>query len=423
MTKHSSTRGQHLLAADRLFSTGSGLFSRVAGLGARRLLDHIDAGLEQGAIVLTTPDGDGRVLGGRAAGPQAVVALRSWRALVRLAVGGSVGWFRAWMEGEWESPDPVILFELFMVNRISLGEAGRASGPSRFLNRLLRGLQANTRAGARRNIGFHYDLGNDFYNAWLDETLTYSSAVFADPQAGDEALEQAQFRKVRLLLDRLNLKPGDRLLEIGSGWGYLAEVAARDYGVHVHGITLSEEQLGFARERIARAGLSDRVTFSLTDYRDVEGRYDAVASVEMVEAVGREYWPDFLAAIARTLKPHGRAALQLISIDDAIFQGYARNADFIQTYIFPGGLLISERRFRAIAEGCGLAWRDRQGYAAHYAETLRRWGTRFDEAVAAGRLPPGFDPHFHRLWRYYLMYCEGGFRGGGIDAVQITLAR
>ena len=423
MTRNMRSRGEHLLAAGRRFSTGGGLFSRLAGLGARRILDRIDAGLEKGAIDVTFPDGACRRLGGHGDGPQAVVRLNSWRALVRLAVSGSVGWFRAWMQKEWESPDPVVLFELFMVNRVSLGNAGRASGINRLFNRMVHALQANTRSGARRNIGFHYDLGNDFYASWLDRTLTYSSAIFAEPISADEPLEDAQRRKVHLLLDRLALKPGDRLLEIGSGWGYLAEVAARDYGAYVVSITLSEEQLAFARQRIADAGLEGQVTFSLTDYRDVTGGFDAVASVEMVEAVGEAYWPDFLTAIAHVLKPGGKAALQLISMDEDIFEGYARNADFIQTYIFPGGMLISEERFRTIAARIGLGWQDRAGYARHYSETLRRWRKSFDAAVAEGRLPAGFDTAFHDLWRYYLMYCEGGFTGGGIDVVQITLTK
>ena len=423
MTKHpASHRGHHLLTAGKRFSTG-GVLALAAAPLARRLLDRIDQGLERGSISVRLPGGSKRLLGRRTAGPEAVVILNSWRALARLATGGSVGWFRAWMEGEWDSPDPVALFELFVVNRDTLGGAGRASGAGRLVNRLLHGLRNNSHGRARRNIGFHYDLGNDFYQAWLDETQTYSSALFAEPVSSAEPLEAAQTRKVRALLDRLNLKPGDRLLEIGCGWGYLAEVAARDYGVHVHGITLSQEQLAFARERISRAGLADRVALSLTDYRDLTGQYDAVTSVEMVEAVGEEYWPAFLKAVTQALKPGGRAALQLISIDDAIYESYARNADFIQTYIFPGGMLISEERFSAIAAGQGLLWHDRRGLAPHYVETLKRWRARFDAAVAEGRFPTGFDERFHRLWRYYLMYCEGGFRGGGIDVVQVTLVK
>jgi cyclopropane-fatty-acyl-phospholipid synthase len=307
-----------------------------------------------------------------------------------------------------------------MRNASRLGDAGRAKGPWKLVNRLAHLLNANGRRRARRNISHHYDLGNDFYAAWLDASMTYSSAIFAAPET---SLEAAQEHKIRTLLDRLDLAPGQHLLEIGCGWGGLAEIAARDYGVRVTGLTLSSEQKAYADGRLAKAGLADRTTIALTDYRDVAGAFDAVASVEMAEAVGQEYWPAYLESIARVLKPGGRAALQLISMRDDLFERYAANADFIQTYVFPGGLLISEPRFRAIAEKAGLAWRDRQGYGADYAETLERWRARYDEAVGRNRLPEGFDEAFHSLWRYYLMYCEGGFRSGGIDVAQVTLIR
>src|SRR6185436_5440422 len=338
-------------------------------------------------------------LGGRGAGPVATVNLGSWRALVRLASSGSVGWYKAWARGEWESPDPVAIFELFAANAASLGDTARAKGPWRLLNWLAHRLRANDRSRARRNIEHHYDLGNDFYAAWLDHGMTYSSAIFDSPGDPGETLESAQERKVHALLDRLELKPGQELLEIGCGWGGLAEIAARDYGVHVTGLTLSSEQKAYADGRLANAGLDDLTHIALTDYRDVVGRFDAVASVEMVEAVGGEYWPSHLHTIARVLKPGGRAALQLISIRDDLFDHYAANADFIQTYIFPGGMLIGEARFRAIAEAAGLEWRDRAGYGLHYAETLRRWRTRYDDAVEEGKLPGGFDIAFHNLWR------------------------
>jgi len=408
------------VAADRGFSTGSTLVARLFASGFNRLLDRIDAGLAFGAIDVIPPDGAVRRLGGRGVGPIAEVRLHNWQPLMRLIVSGSVGWYRAWAEGEWESPDPVALFDLFMRNRHTLGSAGRAKGHGRWLNRLLHGFRHNSREGARRNIAFHYDLGNDFYSVWLDPTMTYSSAVFAAPS---DSLEVAQRNKIRLLLDRLDLKPGSRLLEIGSGWGGLAVAAARDYGAMVSGITLSEEQLAYAARRAADDGLADRIAFALRDYRDVAEQYDAVASVEMVEAVGQRYWPDYMAAIARALRPGGRAAIQFIAIDDAIFEGYAANADFIQTYIFPGGMLISESRFRGAAEAAGLRWEDRRGYGLHYAETLKRWRQSFDAAARERRLPAGFDDAFVRLWRYYLMYCEGGFRGGGIDVAQVTLVK
>lgn len=415
-------RGKHLVAADRGFATGGGLVARLFAGGFRKLLDRIDGALVNGRIDATLPDGSFRTFGGRADGPVAIVHVRSWRAFVRLASSGSVGWYKAWARGEWASDDPVALFELFMLNAGPLGDTARAKGPWKLVNWLAHRLRANDPRQSRRNIAHHYDLGNDFYAAWLDRGMTYSSAIFAEPIAAKEPLERAQDRKVRLLLDRLDLKPGQHLLEIGCGWGGLAEIAARDYDVRVTCLTLSAEQKAYADGRLAAAGLTDRVRIQLCDYRDVTGRYDAVASVEMVEAVGEEYWPAYLQAIARALKGGGRAALQLISIRDDLFDRYAASADFIQTYVFPGGLLIGEARFRGLAEAAGLAWQDRVGYGRHYAETLRRWRTRYEHAVEKGRLG-GFDDAFHDLWRYYLMYCEGGFRGGGIDVAQATLVK
>ena len=415
-------RGRHLLTADRGFLTGGGIVSRFVAPAFRVVLDRVDAGLAEGAIEATLPDGTYRRLGGRAPGPVAVVRLASWRALFRLATSGSVGWYRAWADGEWSSPDPVPLFDLFMRNRLTLGGVARAQGPVRLVNRIAHALRRNDRAGARRNIAHHYDLGNDFYAAWLDPTLSYSSALFAEPISPDEPLETAQRRKVDTLLDRLAITPGDRLLEIGCGWGFLAESAARR-GAGVVALTLSAEQQAAARARIAAAGQSERVEVALRDYRDVGGTFDAIASVEMVEAIGAEQWPAYFAAISRLLRPGGRAALQYILIADDIFDRYAASADFIQTYIFPGGMLVSERRFRAAAEAAGLVWQARHGFGLHYAETLRRWREAFDAAAEAGRLPAGFDAAFVRLWRYYLMYCEGGFRGGGIDVAQVTLTK
>ncbi|HWH23252.1 MAG TPA: cyclopropane-fatty-acyl-phospholipid synthase family protein [Allosphingosinicella sp.] len=394
------------------------------GGGFNRILDRIDRGLDEGGIDATLPDGSRRILGGRAPGPMPVVRLHSWRAIVRLVTSGSVGWYKAWALGEWSSPDPVPLFDLFMRNGESLGRVARAKGLWRSVNRAAHLLRRNSKSRARANIAFHYDLGNDFYRAWLDESMTYSSALFAEPVSAGEPLEAAQERKIRALLDRLELKPGQRLLEIGCGWGSLAELAARDYGVEVVGLTLSEEQKAYADVRMARAGLADNVAIQLLDYRDIEGRFNAVASVEMVEAVGQDYWGAYLRTISRVLAAGGRAAIQLISIRDALFDHYASSADFIQTYIFPGGMLVSEPRFRKLAEEAGLEWKDRTGFGLHYAETLKRWRIRYDRAVEEeGRLPSGFDDRFHDLWRYYLMYCEGGFRGGGIDVAQVTLVK
>ncbi|MEG3122653.1 cyclopropane-fatty-acyl-phospholipid synthase family protein [Sphingomonas sp. GB1N7] len=394
------------------------LLNRFHGL-FHRILDRIDAGLQVGAIEAQLPDGTRRMLGGRAPGPVAIVDMPSWRAIVRLVTGGSAGWYKAWAAGDWSSPDPVPLFDLFMRNAVSLGETARAGGLVRFLGRLAHRFRRNDKKGSRRNIEFHYDLGNDFYALWLDPGMTYSSAIF---ETQDQPLEDAQATKLHAMLARTATAPGDTILEIGSGWGSFAETAARA-GRNVHGITLSAEQKAAVDLRMAEAGLGGEVTVSLTDYRDVAGQFDAVVSIEMVEAVGQEYWPAYLAAISAALKPGGRAAIQYILIDDAIFESYARNVDFIQRYVFPGGMLLSESRFRALAEAEGLDWQDRFAFGLDYAETLRRWRVAFDAAVDAGQLPSEFDQHFVDLWRYYLMYCEGGFRGGGIDVAQVTLIK
>jgi cyclopropane-fatty-acyl-phospholipid synthase len=412
-----ASRGAHLLNADRTFATGGGLIGHAAAPAFRRIVEQLHTRLLQGGIHATLPSGEERRIGFHAPGPEPVVHLNSWLALVRLATSGSVGWYKAWERGEWSSPDPVPLFELFMLNAESLGGTARAKGPFRLLNWLAHQWRDNALGQARENIAAHYDLGNDFYAAWLDPTMTYSSARFAP---GDD-LDAAQERKIALLLDRLQIRPGNRLLEIGCGWGALAIAAAR-LGAVVTGLTLSTEQKAWSERRIAEEGLSDRITIRLEDYREHGGAYDAVASVEMVEAVGQRWWPAYLDAIAGALKPRGRAALQFIAIRPDLFDRYAASADFIQTYIFPGGMLLHEPRFAALAKSRGLSWGARDGFGTDYAETLRLWRERYDAAVSTGRLR-GFDERFHRLWRYYLMYCEGGFRGQGIDVAQVTMVK
>ena len=458
-----ASRGDHLVRADRGFASGAGLLGRIGAPLFARLVDQLDRRLLTGGIEATLPNGSPRRVGFHSPGPVAIVDIRQWRALVRLATSGSVGWYKAWVAGEWSSPDPLPLFELFAANAVSLRNTTRAKGPARWINRLAHRLRDNRPRQARHNIAAHYDLGNDFYAAWLDEGMTYSSARFSSPlplAGGEEPrsgeggglskanipspnpasragppprrsehdarkregrLESAQHRKIALLLDRLDLAPGDRLLEIGCGWGTLAIEAAKR-GVCVVGLTLSTEQKAWADARIAAAGLSERIEIRLQDYRAVDEGFDAIASVEMVEAVGTRYWPAYLDCLARNLRPGGRAALQYISIDHSLFDRYAINPDFIQTYIFPGGMLIDEPRFEALARQRDLSCEDRDGFGLDYAETLRLWRIRYDAAVAQGRLA-GFDEAFHNLWRYYLMYCEGGFRGGSIDVAQVTLSR
>jgi cyclopropane-fatty-acyl-phospholipid synthase len=416
-----STRGEHLVRADRGFATGGGLLAQLTAPAFSKVLGEIDRRLAIGGIEATLPDGEKRRLGFRVDGPTAVVRLSSWLALVRLATSGSVGWYKAWAVGEWSSPDPVKVFELISANAVALGDVARAKGLFRWINALAHRMRDNAPGRARQNIAAHYDLGNDFYSAWLDETMTYSSARFPSRQQSTVSLEQAQLHKIRTLLDRLELRPGQRLLEIGCGWGTLSIEAAKR-GVSVIGLTLSTEQKAWAESRIAEAGLAEQVEIRLQDYRDTAEPFDAVASVEMVEAVGRRWWGAYLDSISRNLKSDGRAALQFISIDHGVFERYAHNADFIQTYIFPGGILVDEPQFEALARGRGLGWEDRESFGTDYAETLKRWRDRYNGAVARGALD-GFTDSFHDLWRYYLMYCEGGFRGGAIDVAQVTLTK
>jgi cyclopropane-fatty-acyl-phospholipid synthase len=413
-----STRGEHLVRADRGFATGGGTVARLAAPAFSKVLDEIHKRLALGGIDTTLPDGSTRRLGFHSKGTRGVVRISSWMALVRLATSGSVGWYKAWTLGEWDSPDPVKIFELFSLNAVPLGEMGRAKGAFRWVNAIAHRLRDNAPRTARRNIAAHYDLGNDFYSAWLDATMTYSSARFA---AADASLEEAQVHKIHTLLDRLDLKPGQRLLEIGCGWGTLAIEAAKR-GASVVGLTLSTEQKAWADRKIAEAALGDRIEIRLEDYRDTAEQFDAVASVEMVEAVGQRWWGIYLDSIARNLRSGGRAALQFISMREELFDRYARNADFIQTYIFPGGCLLDEPRFAELAVERGLSWQDREGFRLDYAETLKLWRDRYNEAVARGALH-GFAEPFHDLWRYYLMYCEGGFRGGAIDVAQVTMVR
>ena len=403
-------RGERLTSGAQRFARKPGLVARLVAPGFAKVLDRIDAALVSGALHATLPDGSQRILGGRSPGFECDVDLRSWNALVRLASNGSVGWYQAWEAGEWASPDPVPLFALFMQHATRLGDTARAKGPFRHALKLAHFWNRNTHQGAQRNIAAHYDLGNDFYAAWLDPTMSYSSALNV---AGD-SLEAAQKRKWAALSGRIG--DAQNVLEIGCGWGALAGDLAKR-GSDVTAISLSDEQVAWARERHAGP------EFRKQDYRDVTGQFDAIVSVEMVEALGREYWPTFLDCIVQNLKPGGRAAIQYISMRDDLFDAYAQSADFIQAYIFPGGLLIRTSEFRALAQARGLVWRDQVDFGIDYAETLREWREDFDRAEREGRLPTGFDRAFCDLWRYYLMYCEGGFRGGGIDVHQVTLVK
>lgn len=425
MTAQTAHRGKDLVEGGQPLALVPRWLGRFWSGGFNRLLDRVDAGLVEGTVRVCLPDGTTRQLGGRAPGFAAEAHVHDWRALLRLATAGSVGCYQGWEAGEWSSPDPVELFALFCTNAVSLGDAARARGPWRWIGRALHRLNRNSRDGSARNIHAHYDLGNDFYKEWLGQTMAYSSAIFEDAgpskwQQRLSELDYAQLAKMTTIANRAAVPPGGRALEIGCGWGAQAFALVAS-GATVDAISLSDEQLAFCR---SKGGMhAGRVEFRKQDYRDVAGQYDAVVSVEMVEAVGLEYWPDFFDCLHRNLKPGGRAVLQFIAIDDAVFPAYSRGADFIQTCIFPGGMLVSVAAFEALAAQRGLQWTDDVYFGLHYAETLRLWREAFDQAAAEGRLPEGFDDRFVRLWRFYLMYCEGGFRGGLIDVGQVTLIK
>jgi cyclopropane-fatty-acyl-phospholipid synthase len=378
-----------------------------------RLLERLDGG----SLELSLPDGSCRIFAG--AGPRhAAMDIRDWALFDAVLARGDIGLAEAWLDGQWESPDPAALLTLLAENRDALARALYGSAWSLFGARLRHAFNANTRAGSRRNILAHYDLGNDFYRLWLDPGMSYSSALYeGDPQ---RPLQEAQEAKNRRILSKLQATPGQRVLEIGCGWGGFAELAARD-GLAVHGITLSPSQLAYAGERMARAGLDDRARFSLTDYRDLAGRYDHIVSVEMFEAVGERWWPAWFAAVARNLAPGGRAVAQSIVIRDDLFARYRKGTDFIQQMVFPGGMLPSISAFREQAGRAGLEVREAFAFGRDYARTLAEWAKNFEAAwPQIARL--GFDERFRRLWRFYLAYCEAGFAAGSTDVVQFELA-
>ena len=397
------------LAPDRpMVALGAGLFMRV-----------LASSWTTGRLTVTLPDGSAHHLEGREPGRAAVLAINDWRSVRRAIVGGDIGFAEGYMAGEWDSPHLAVLLEAFADNYDRLSRLVDGNPVLNGLNRVAHGLNRNSRRGSRRNIHAHYDLGNAFYAAWLDRSMTYSAARFSGP---DQTLEQGQAAKYASLASMMDLRRDQTVLEIGCGWGGFAEFAAREIGARVTGITISREQHDWARRRIHEAGLSERVDIQLVDYRDVQGRFDRVASIEMFEAVGERYWPDYFATLRRVLAPGGRAGLQIITIRDDLFEGYRRRPDFIQKYVFPGGMLPSEPRLRPVIAGAGLRWSTTERFGGDYATTLDLWGRRFEAAwdgiAAAGR----FDARFRRLWRFYLAYCEAGFRSGRTDVIQIGLS-
>jgi cyclopropane-fatty-acyl-phospholipid synthase len=371
--------------------------------------------LQHGRLTFVTPAGTTLSFG--SGEPHATLRLSNWNVCGAALARGDIGFAESWIAGDWHTDSLSDLLQLLVANRDVIERAVYGRWWSQLVYRLRHLFNRNSRAGSRRNIHAHYDLGNPFYSVWLDPSMTYSSALFGDDPA--RSLQDAQDAKYRRILDELGLAPGARVLEIGCGWGGFAELAARD-GLHVTGLTLSTEQHAWATRRLADAGLSDRARFLLQDYRDEAGRYDAIVSIEMFEAVGEQYWPGYFETLRRCLVPGGRAVVQTITIDDSYFERYRRGTDFIQQYIFPGGMLPSPTVFVRSAGEAGLAVDDRFGFGLDYARTLQRWRESFMAALPR-IIAQGFDTRFARTWEFYLAYCEAGFAGRSTDVVQFTL--
>lgn len=383
--------------------------------------------LSHGVLTVNLPDGSVHRFGATEPGdgePHATIVLHNWKLPGAALKSGDIGFAEGYIAGDWSTPNLPELLKLFIANRDEVEDIIYGSWIGRLAYRLRHLLNRNTRTNSRKNIHAHYDLGNAFYQLWLDDTMNYSSAVFDG--AGDtsmQPLRDAQLAKVRRALRMVQLKPGQRVLEIGCGWGALAELATTEFEASTTGVTLSTEQLAFAQARLKRLGTEQRADLRLQDYRDIDdGPFDAICSIEMVEAVGRAYWPTYFQSVARLLKPGGRACIQSIVIADRYFERYLQSTDFIQQYIFPGGCLPCPAEFRLQAERAGLVVEDEFAFGADYAETLKRWREKF-LAEKAQVLSLGFDERFMKIWEFYLAYCEAAFAHANTDVVQYTLRK
>jgi cyclopropane-fatty-acyl-phospholipid synthase len=386
------------------------------------LLQH----LKHGSLDVHLPDGSLQRFGQTTTTSLCgVLHLQNFQVFSAVMKSGDVGLAESFIRGDWSTPDLTALLSLFIANRQTMESLVYGTWWGRLVYRVRHLLNRNSRRGSQKNIHAHYDLGNDFYQLWLDPSMNYSSAWFAGNVGAD--MVQAQQAKVERVLNECHVKPGDQVLEIGCGWGALAECAARDFEAQVTGVTLSSEQLVWAQKRLLNAGLKADLRYQ--DYRDLPkpasaaaGPYDAVVSVEMFEAVGREYWPSFFNTVKTQLKPGGTACIQTITIRDDLFERYVKSTDFIQQYIFPGGLLPSPSAFRAAAKQAGLTVVNELHFGPDYAETLRRWRVEFfKQEIAVRKL--GFDTRFMRIWEFYLSYCEAAFTAGNTGVVQFTLKR
>jgi len=375
--------------------------------------------LNNGRIDFRLPDGRVFRAEGQSPGKAVELEIHNPDCFARLIREGDLGFSDAYLEGWWSVSDLQAFMDIVLDRNDEVFDGFPGMGLVRAYERLRHWMNRNTREQARKNISYHYDLGNSFYGQWLDETMTYSSAIF---ETGQEDLSKAQIAKYKSMVDQMGVKEGDHVLEIGCGWGGFAEYAAGQRGLKVTGLTISQEQHDFAVERIKRAGLEDKVEIVMRDYRDETGTYDGIASIEMFEAVGEKYWPTYFQAVKERLKPGGKATLQIITIAEKRFKAYRKGVDFIQKYIFPGGMLPSPNALKAQIRGAGLKFIGSIEFGESYSQTLRRWHDTFNEKwddIA----PLGFDERFRRMWNMYLTSCAAAFRFGNCDVTQVTLSK
>ena len=390
----------------------------LRSLLVRAVVARLTRRVEVGELTIQLPSGERVRCSGREPGPVADIHFLKWRTIMRVAVGGDVGLAASYCDGEWMSSDLPALIEWGARNGDQFMDSIKGMAPTLLLNRVVHRLRANTRSGSRRNVVAHYDLGNEFYRLWLDRTMTYSSAIFPAP---DATLEQAQETKFTRVIDRLKLNGGESVLEIGGGWGALAAAIAKARDARVTSLTVSPAQLSDAEARARNESIAEKIQFKLMDYRDVGGVFDRIVSIEMIEAVGKEYLPKYFETIRNRMRPGGLCVLQAITIAEDRFASYCSRPDFIQRYIFPGGFLPSKTYMREVLEAHGLKLLASDNFGDSYALTVREWRRRFLAAWPEIE-KMGFQEPFRRLWEFYLSYCEGGFRAGVIDVGLYSLA-
>ncbi len=389
----------------------------------RKGVDMLRKAWQVGVLDVVLPSGAHMPLQGKEAGPTGTLQVKDFNFMLRVMKAGDIGFCDGFREGEWDTPDLATLLEVLTLNSQKLGQLFTGNVVVRTVNKWLHALNKNTKEGSKRNIFAHYDLGNNFYDQWLDQSMTYSSALFSGDRFREHkdlgAAQNAKYAKLAQLVD---LKPGQHVLEIGCGWGGFAQYAAEVIGARVTGVTISQAQADYAIERMERLGLSDKVDIVLMDYRDIQGQFDAVVSIEMFEAVGESYWGAYFTKLHDVLKKGGKAGLQIITIADEMFEDYRKRADFIQKYVFPGGMLPSAQKLVEQTRAAGLKLVSDFKFGQDYAETLKQWGTRFEDAWKEGRIK-GFDASFRKLWLFYLAYCEAGFRTSRTNVVHLELVR